>query len=52
MDQDKLWARIISHWYFLGVPQFNLPRYPLEGRGSVNWNTLQKGVNLIKDGLF
>jgi hypothetical protein len=52
VEQDQLWARIISHKYFLRVPQSDLPRYVLVGKGSAIWKTLKRGARLIKDGLF
>lgn len=52
VEQDHLWARILSHNYFPGIPQCDIPRYSLRGKGSVIWGTLKKGADLIKDGLF
>lgn len=52
MEQDQTWAKILLHKYFLGIPQVDIPRYPLVGKGSVIWGTLKKGAALVKDCLF
>ncbi|XP_059064039.1 uncharacterized protein LOC131856346 [Cryptomeria japonica] len=33
-EQDKSWAKILSQKYFQGIPQLEMPRYPLLGKGS------------------
>lgn len=50
--QHQLWARILNHKYLRGVASFEVPRYPLEGSGSMIWLTLKVGAQLIKDALF
>ena len=52
VEQDRVWTRILSHKYFFGIPQNDIPRYSLAGKGSMIWNTLKKGAALIKGGLF
>ncbi|XP_059066340.1 uncharacterized protein LOC131061549 [Cryptomeria japonica] len=52
VEQDRVWARILSHKYFFGIPQRDIPRYSLAGKGSTIWNTLKKGAVLIKGGFF
>ena len=52
VEQDRVWTRILSHKYFFGIPQNDIPRYSLVGKGSMIWNTLKKGAALIKGGLF
>ena len=43
---------VLSQKYLPGVPYSDISRYPLEGKGSVIWDTLKKGAKLIKEGLF
>ncbi|XP_057868067.2 uncharacterized protein LOC131075253 [Cryptomeria japonica] len=50
--QHQLWARILNLKYLRGVASFEVPRYPLEGGGSMIWHTLKVGAQLIKDALF
>ena len=38
--------------YFLGAGSSDVPRLALMGKGSCVWNTLKKGTQLIKEGLF
>ena len=52
MEQDRVWARILTQKYFLGIPQKDIPQYSVSGKGSMIWNTLKKGAALIKGGLF
>ena len=52
MEQDQVWARILNQKYFPGIPQKDIPRYSLNGKGLVIWSTLKKGAELIKRGLF
>jgi hypothetical protein len=51
-EQDKSWAKIISHKYLPEISPIDISRYPLVGKGSSLWDTLKKGAMLIKDGLF
>jgi len=50
--QDQDWAKILVHKYFLGVDYLDIPRLTLVGKGSCIWETLKKGAQLIKGGLF
>ena len=50
--QDHDWAKILTQKYFLGVDCLDEPRLTLAGKGSCIWDTLKKGVELIKEGLF
>ena len=52
MNQDQDWAKILSHKYFPGADFSELPRLPLGGKGSCIWDTLKKGAQLVKEGLF
>ena len=52
IEQDKVWAMVLSQKYLPGIPHLDISRYPLGGKGSVIWDTLKKGAKLIKDGLF
>ena len=52
VEQDRVWARILTQKYFPRIPQKDIPRCNVAGKGSVIWNTLKKGVALIKGGLF
>ena len=52
INQDQDWAKILSHKYFCGVDFSELPRLPLGGKGSCIWDTLKKGAQLVKEGLF
>ncbi|WP_258317678.1 hypothetical protein, partial [Escherichia coli] len=39
-NQSKLWACILSYKYYPCVDLPDISRIPLEGRGSMVWNTL------------
>ena len=52
INQDQDWAKILSHKYFPGADFSELPRLPLGGKGSCIWDTLKKGAQLVKEGLF
>lgn len=52
LEHDQLWANIFSHMHLREIMKEEISRYPLVQKGSVIWNTLKKGVALIKDGLF
>ena len=43
---------ILSQKYLSGFPHSDISKYPIGGKGSMIWDTLKKGVKLIKDGLF
>ena len=51
-NQSQLWAHILSYKYYPGVDPPDISRLPLEGRGSMVWNTLKLGANLVKHSLF
>ena len=51
-NQHQLWARILTHKYFPNIDVVEVHRFPLERRGSMIWNTLKFGAQLVKDGLF
>ena len=50
--QDEEWAKIITKKYFLGVDCFEVPQLPLVGKVSCIWNTLKRGGQIVKEGLF
>ena len=50
--QDHDWAKILARKYFLGADCLDVPRLTLAGKGSYIWDTLKKGAQLIKEGLF
>lgn len=51
-SQDQDWAKILTHKYLPGANDHEVPHLSLVGRGSCIWDTLKKGAQLIKDGLF
>ncbi|XP_059077196.1 uncharacterized protein LOC131876295 [Cryptomeria japonica] len=51
-NQDQDWAKILAHKYLPGVDCLDVPRLHLLGKGSCIWDTLKKGAQLIKEGLF
>jgi len=50
--QDQDWAKILVHKYFLGADYLDIPRLMVVGKGSCIWETLKKGNQLSKGGLF
>lgn len=52
ISQDQGWAKILNVKYLGGVDGKDVPRYNLTGRGSMTWETLKKGAQLVKNGLF
>ena len=52
VEQDQVWARILTQKYLPDIPQKDIPRYSLGGKGSMIWSTLKRGAALIKGGLF
>jgi hypothetical protein len=51
-NQHVDWAKILTHKYFPGKNGSDVPCLALLGKGSCVWNTLKKGAQLIKEGLF
>lgn len=51
-NQHLDWARILTHKYLPGVDSSDVPQMVLAGKGSCVWNTLKRGAQLIKEGLF
>ena len=51
-NQHQLSTRILTHKYFQDIDVAEVHRFPLERRGSMIWNMLKFGPQLVKDGLF
>ena len=50
--QDQEWAMIITDKYLPGAVFSEVPRLSLVGKGSCIWNTLKRGAQIVKEGLF
>lgn len=50
--QDQEWAKILTLKYFPSADCSEVPHLPLVGKGSCIWDTLKRGGQLVKEGLF